>query len=175
MWWTTSDARWMTSFGKQTWNHLKFFLGVLSVTFGSIRSPCNDTCGECTIFRNDFNYCSSKVGKVDGHVYDGEPASEVEPASDDEAAYDGEALFDKDGIKTFVPDDIGCVDSCLEQERILKATGFHISQAKGMCGYVKAATERAKQCRDKEVPHNDREYVRVCDYAQNMPLPHYGG
>jgi hypothetical protein len=25
------------------------------------------------------------------------------------------------------------------------------------------------------VPHKDRDYVLVCDYAQNMPLPHYGG
>jgi hypothetical protein len=135
-----------------------------------IRSPCNDTCGECTIFRNAFRYRSSKVGKVHDDVSDGESDSEVEAASDDE-----DALVDKDDIKTFVSDDVGCVDSCLEQERILEAAGFHIAQAKGMRGYVQAATERAKQCRDNEVPHKDRDYVLVCDYAQNMPLPHYGG
>jgi hypothetical protein len=44
-----------------------------------------------------------------------------------------------------------------------------------MHGYVQAATERAKQCRDNEVPHKDRDYVLVCDYAQNMPLPHNSG
>jgi hypothetical protein len=44
-----------------------------------------------------------------------------------------------------------------------------------MRGYVQAATERAKQCRNNEVPHKDREYVIVCDYAQNIPLSHYGG
>jgi hypothetical protein len=44
-----------------------------------------------------------------------------------------------------------------------------------MRGYVQAATERAKQCRDKKVLHEDRDYLLVCDYAQNMPLPHYGG
>jgi hypothetical protein len=82
------------------------------------------------------------VGKVDDDVSDGEPESEVEPASDDE---DGEALVDKDDIKTFVADDVGCVDSCLEQERILEAAGFNIAQAKGMRGYVQAETERAKQ------------------------------
>jgi hypothetical protein len=97
-----------------------------------ICSPCNDTCGECTIFQNAFRYRSSNVGKVDDDVYDGEPASEVKPASDDEAASDGEALFDKDDIKTFVADDVGCVDLCLDQEQIIEAAGFHISQAKGM-------------------------------------------
>jgi hypothetical protein len=55
-----------------------------------IRGPCNDTCGECTIFRNAYRYRSSKVGKVDGDVSDGKPIFEVEPASDGE---DGEALF----------------------------------------------------------------------------------
>jgi hypothetical protein len=39
-----------------------------------IRSPCNDTCGECKIFRNAFCYCSSKVGKVDDDVSDGKPS-----------------------------------------------------------------------------------------------------
>jgi hypothetical protein len=99
------------------------------------------------------------VGKVDDDVSDGESASEVEPASDDEVASDGEALFDKDDIKTVVADDVGCVDSSLEQERILEATGFHIAQAKVMSGYVQAATERAKQCCDTEVPYKDRDYV----------------
>jgi hypothetical protein len=110
------------------------------------------------------------VGKVHDDISDGESDSEVEAASDDE-----DVLVDKDDIKTFVSDDVGCVDSCLEQERILEADGFHIAQAKGMRGYVQAATECAKQCRDNEVPHKDRGYVLVCDYAQNMPLPHYGG
>jgi hypothetical protein len=44
-----------------------------------------------------------------------------------------------------------------------------------MRGYVQAATERAKQCRENEVPHKERDYVLVCDYAQNMLLPYYGG
>jgi hypothetical protein len=98
------------------------------------------------------------VGKVDNDVSDGKPISEVEPASGDE---DGEALFDKDDINTFATDYVGCVDLCLEQERILEADGFRIAQAKGMRDYVQAATERAKQCHDNKVPHKDRDYVLV--------------
>jgi hypothetical protein len=78
-------------------------------------------------------------------------------------------------IKTFVADDVGCVDLCLDQERILEAVGFHISQAKGMCQYVQVATECAKQCHNNEVPHKGHDYVLVFDYAQNMPLPYYDG
>jgi hypothetical protein len=112
------------------------------------------------------------VGNVDDDVSDGELTSESEPAYDDEAASDGEALFDKDGIKNFVADDVGCVDLCLEQGRILEAAGLHISQAQLMRCYIQAATERIKQCRKNEVPHKDRDYVIVCNYAQNMPLPY---
>jgi hypothetical protein len=95
-----------------------------------IFSPCNDTCGKCTLFRNDFRYRSSKVGKVNDDISDEKTVYEFEPAPDDEAASDGEALFDKDDIKAVVSDDVGCVDSCLNKEWILEADGFHISQAK---------------------------------------------
>jgi hypothetical protein len=54
---------------------------------------------------------------------------------------------------------------------ILEAAGFHISQAKEIRGYFQAAIECANQCRHNEVPHNGRNYVLVCDYAQKMPLP----
>jgi hypothetical protein len=113
------------------------------------------------------------VGKVDDDVSYCEPASQVKPASDDAAASDGEALSDNDDIKTFVADDVGCFDSYLKQELILEAAGFHIAQAKVMRGYIQSATECTQQCRENKVPHNDRNYVLVCKYAQNILLPHY--
>jgi hypothetical protein len=64
---------------------------------------------------------------------------------------------------------------CLEQEWILEAAGNHVDQAKGMRHYVQEWTEIATQCFNKEVPHHDSEYVIVCNYAQNLPLPHYRG
>jgi hypothetical protein len=64
---------------------------------------------------------------------------------------------------------------CLEQEKILEASGFHVMQAKGMRGCVQKQTEAAIQCRSSEVPHAERDYVIVRGYAQNLPLPHYGG
>jgi hypothetical protein len=44
-----------------------------------------------------------------------------------------------------------------------------------MRGYVHQKTAAGIECRTSEVSHQDREYVIVCDYAQNLPLPHYGG
>jgi hypothetical protein len=44
-----------------------------------------------------------------------------------------------------------------------------------MCCYVQVATECANQCNNNEVSNKDRDYVLVCGYAQNMPLPHYSG
>jgi hypothetical protein len=64
---------------------------------------------------------------------------------------------------------------CLDQEKILESAGFHAMQVKGMRGYVQKQTEAAIQCRSSEVPHAESEYIIVCDYAKNLPLPHYGG
>jgi hypothetical protein len=44
-----------------------------------------------------------------------------------------------------------------------------------MRGYVQKQTEAAIQCRSSEVPHDEREYVIIGDYAQNLPFPQYGG
>jgi hypothetical protein len=110
------------------------------------------------------------VVKVDG---DGERASDdeesqtsVEPFVDDLVAGD---------INTFVADNIGCVDACLEQERILEAAGCHVAQSKGMRHCIQLATECAKQCCNNEVPHKDCDYMIICDYVQNMPLSNDGG
>jgi hypothetical protein len=64
---------------------------------------------------------------------------------------------------------------CLDQERILEAAGYQVKQAKEMRGYVQQQNAAGIECRTSEVPHQDRTYVIVCDYAQNLPLPHYGG
>jgi hypothetical protein len=65
-------------------------------------------------------------------------------------------------------------DDCIEQEKIMEAAVNHVRQAKGMRHFLQHATESAVHCCCEEVPHADREYIIVCDYAQNMKLPHYG-
>jgi hypothetical protein len=66
-------------------------------------------------------------------------------------------------------------DDCIKQETILEAAGYHVMQAKVMRAYVQGAIAAACKCRDDEVPHAQREYTIVCDYAQNLNMPHYGG
>jgi hypothetical protein len=48
-------------------------------------------------------------------------------------------------------------------------------QAKFMHHYIQMATASANKCRDNKVNHKNRDYLIVCDYAQNMPMPHSGG
>jgi hypothetical protein len=50
-----------------------------------------------------------------------------------------------------------------------------VLQAKGMIYYIQKATEATILCRPFGVVHKDRDYVIMCDYAQHMPLLHYGG
>jgi hypothetical protein len=49
-----------------------------------------------------------------------------------------------DDITTFVADDMGCVDACLEKERILEAAGFHVCQAEWMRHYIQHAMQCTK-------------------------------
>jgi hypothetical protein len=45
-------------------------------------------------------------------------------------------------------------------------------QATGMHHYAQMTTECAKQCHDTEVNNKDHDYIIVCIFLQNMPLPH---
>jgi hypothetical protein len=104
---------------------------------------------------------------------DYDSASDGNAEEEEGAAESVMHLFKDDGIidniaKFFLTED------CIDQERILEASGKHVLQAKDMSNYIKKVTEAAILCRSLEVIHKDREYVLVCDYAQNMPLPYYG-
>jgi hypothetical protein len=107
--------------------------------------------------------------------HDDDDSASGDNAEGEEAAAEAVShLFKDDGIiddiaKSFLTED------CLDQERILEAAGHHVFQAKGVRYYIQKATEAAILCRSLEVVHKDREYVIVCDYAHNMPLPYYGG
>jgi hypothetical protein len=138
-----------------------------------IHGPCTDTCGECTVFSNAFRYRESRKKEEDEEEGDSEDDDDVLDEPDD-PDQDQDAAFKDDEIvvelaKSFLTGD------CLEQERILEAAGNHVHQAKGMRHYVQERTVIATQCRNEEVPHHEREYVIVYDYAPNLPLPHYGG
>jgi hypothetical protein len=80
-----------------------------------IRRPCNDTCGECTVYRNAFRYRESRK------------KAEVESDSDDSGSDD-----DEDQNKQGFKDDeiLGDLENsflsgdCLEQERISRMLGI---------------------------------------------------
>jgi hypothetical protein len=91
-----------------------------------------------------------------------------DPAQDEDSAFKDDEIVDELS-SSFLNGD------CLEQERILKAAGNHFHQAKGMRKYVQERTAIATQYRNEEVSHHERECVIMWDYAQNLPLPHYGG
>jgi hypothetical protein len=130
-----------------------------------IRRPCNDTCGECAVFRNALRYHEScrKQDEDSDHYREDGSISCYEMAKLD---------FKDDGLmgefaKLFLTRD------CLEQESILEAVGNHVMQAKGMRRRVQHSTESSIACRSTEVTHKEREHELVCDYSQIMPLPYY--
>jgi hypothetical protein len=119
--------------------------------------------------------CKNKNYDEDDDSDDDDDSASDDNAEEEEAAAEAVShLFKDDGIiddieKSFLTED------CLDQERILEAAGQHVLQAKRMRYYIQKATEAAILCCSLEAVHKDREYVIMCDYAQNMPLPHYGG
>jgi hypothetical protein len=124
-----------------------------------IQRPCNATCGECTVYRNAFLYRESrKKVEVDSDSDDND-SDDVED-QDKQGFKDDEIMGDLE--KSFIFGD------CLEQERILEADGYNVKQAKEIRGYVQQQNAAGIEYHTSEVPHQDREYFIVCEYAHNL-------
>jgi hypothetical protein len=88
-----------------------------------IHHPCNDTCGECTVFCNAFLYRKSRK--------QAQAKTDLYPELDDDDAHDDEDSDDEDeDVLPFKDDHIVGENSknvltrdCLEQEWILEAAG----------------------------------------------------
>jgi hypothetical protein len=149
-------------------------------------APCNDTCGECTVFRNAFRYQEPRKilseaeekfhssgnddNRVTGrHAAPPRPEDDLEDSDSDDDDKDAPprkaATVDAKDLLT---------DDCIGQYKSLKAPGYPVMQAKAIRAYVQWATSAACKCRNDEVPHDQREYTIVCEYAQNLNMPHYG-
>jgi hypothetical protein len=140
-----------------------------------IHSPCSNTCGECTIEHTTFQYKELREKNTGEEYYsDADNASAINSNTEEEAAVKALSHLFKDDI---IVDDLSnsfLTAYCIDQERILEAAGNHVVQENGVRHYVQEATEADIMCLSFEVLHKDRECVIVCDYAHNMPLPHYG-
>jgi SNF2 family DNA or RNA helicase len=61
-----------------------------------------------------------------------------------------------------------------EKEAIIQAAPFHVEQAKSMCELAQKHAQEATDEIDNGVLHPDKWYYMVCDYAQNLEIPHFG-
>jgi hypothetical protein len=64
---------------------------------------------------------------------------------------------------------------CVRQEAILEAAGFHVTLARAMRAIVQRWTTEEIESVIALKRHNARNRVLVCDFAQNINFPHYGG
>jgi hypothetical protein len=99
--------------------------------------PCNDTCGECTVFQNAFHYRESRKNQEQEEDYD--MSSNTGSDSEDEhecvdVGYGQEYDADDAGLDNeLVVDNLAksvLGYECIDQERILEATVLNVSQAK---------------------------------------------
>jgi hypothetical protein len=109
-----------------------------------IQAPYNDTCGECTVFRNAFCYRESRKmvpeaeeechsSDDDDNSVTGIHAAPPRPEDDLEDSVSDDEDKDTPPRKAGAVDAKDCLtDDCIEQETILEAAGYHVMQAKAM-------------------------------------------
>jgi hypothetical protein len=135
-----------------------------------IRAPCYDTCGECTVFKNAFLYQEEK-NKKKGIAKDD---------SDDDIDEDSDAEFDEPQDcnvkekKTSAIAESFLSGNCAEEEAIIQAASYHVEQAKVMRELAQMRAQEAKDDIANDVMHPNKRYCIVCDYAQNLGIPHFG-
>ena len=110
-----------------------------------IRPKSQDTCGECYTLRNYAKYGKRKRTDSD------------EESSDD------------DNFCSEEPD-----DDFEFQETIMEKAAIHAKAAKEMRRLIDDRIKEAHEDATNNVPHAERHYVRVMDYAQNLDIPHFG-
>jgi hypothetical protein len=117
-----------------------------------IRKPCEDVCGECTIYRNRWKY--------------GARAKEDSEEEQDEAKEDNvqeENEEDDDELTT---------PAMLEQEKLIADATLHVEQAMAIREMAREAIELAQST--AHLPHLERHYCFTIDYAQTLMIPNLG-
>jgi rubrerythrin len=63
---------------------------------------------------------------------------------------------------------------CAQEEAIIEAAAFHVEQAKVMRKLAQKRAQEAKDDIENGALHQEKWYCLVCDYAQNVGIPHFG-
>jgi hypothetical protein len=107
-----------------------------------IRSPCNDTCGECTIPRNDFRY-RERRHQTSENSDDSDDSDDDKPK--DEHNNDNERHEEfkggEDEVRNLAKSLL--TSDCILQEAVIQADGFHVTQSRAMRGMVQYRTQEA--------------------------------
>jgi hypothetical protein len=143
-----------------------------------ICQPCNDTCGECSIFQNAFRYRQAHQ------------KSTTASDSDSDSNIDNEDEYDDNGgiVKDVIPEEMEASEenisvlakSFLAGEEygtglIIEVAGHHVLQSKSIGGLIQFKTKLAIESVIDEKDHTNHGQVMVCDFAQNLPAPNFGG
>jgi hypothetical protein len=63
---------------------------------------------------------------------------------------------------------------CAKEEAIIEAAVFHVEQANVMRELAQKRAQEAKDDIENGVLHPEKRYCLLCDYAQNLGIPHFG-
>jgi hypothetical protein len=136
-----------------------------------IRAPCNDKFGECTILHNAFRYRERRQQTSEDSDESDNDKLEDERGNDNERHADFKEGEDEVSnlTKSLLTSD------CIRQKAVLEAAGFRVTQSRAILGMVQYRAREAIESLIELKRHDTRERVLVCDYAQNINYPHYGG
>jgi hypothetical protein len=65
-------------------------------------------------------------------------------------------------------------DTTKQKENDIVQAAQHVEQARAQRLLVNTKIAKARLDRSIDIPHNERTYTLICDYGQNMVLPHFG-
>jgi hypothetical protein len=123
---------------------------------------CNDTCGECTIFRNDFSYRHSHQKVDDSESKTSSDNDESDNEDDIDAAMkDIETI--EENISTLATSFLAGVEHDIEV--IIESEHHHVHQSRSMRVLVQLKTQLAIQSLLHQKRHPERDRMVVCDFV----------
>ena len=144
-----------------------------------VSKPSEDICGYCFKFHNSYKF---KQAQQRAQLRDEASndlllclPGEILPMPNSELETTSTSQEGTPGPRQVVSVEVEADAEILENERFLiKEASEHVKMASAQQKLVSNKIELARSDGKNQVPHRDRTYTLIVDYAQNMELPWFG-
>lgn len=137
-----------------------------------VRRPVEDICSFCYKFTNRHKYKANSAASNEAGR-DGDTDDDEQEAQDDTPRGETDDTRSRvDPNRQLDPVDVD--NDTLETELSLMEAALHVKMARAQRTLVNNKIIAARTDRSNKVEHSRRTYTLICDFGQNMALPHFG-